>query len=172
MLLGPNGVDMSPIISCLCIAKRSPRPRFYSWYSISAHFIQMWLCLFWSVLTVLSLALVIAALIHSYFSASVYECSLFIIMWPAGDRLHPFQKSAWVLLWRYRQIWGSCGLMVRESDSYSKGFVSFESRAGRICGGGGVKGGECTVHSHPQYHDWAALEQGTEPSTAHRVPAA
>ncbi len=56
---------------------------------------------------------------------------------------------------------GGChGLMVRELDSKSKG-CEFESRAGRNCRGVNVQ------HSlHPQYHDWGALEQGTEPLNA------
>ncbi len=67
--------------------------------------IQMWLCLFCTVWTDLSLALVIAALIHSYFRASVYECRLFAIMWPAGDRLHPFHKvHEWACMCAFMKI--------------------------------------------------------------------
>lgn len=67
--------------------------------------IQMWLCLFCTVWTDLILALVIAALIHSFFSASVYECRLFAIMWPAGDRLYPFHKAhEWVCMCAFMKI--------------------------------------------------------------------
>ncbi len=42
----------------------------------------------------------------------------------------------------------------------------------QVSGPAGIVGGgsECTALSPPQYHDWGALEQGTEPPTAPRAP--
>ncbi len=61
--------------------------------------------------------------------------------------------------------WGSRGLMVRESDLWSKG-CGFESQVRQ-----GLKVGTVNEqHSlHLQYHDWGALEQGTEPPIAPRA---
>ncbi len=58
---------------------------------------------------------------------------------------------------------GECrGLMVRESDLQSKG-CGFESQVRQ-----GLKVGIVNEQHflHLQYHDWGALEQGTEPPTA------
>ncbi len=76
----------------------------------------------------------------------------------------------WEILWKLnmKQIkrhvglynWASCGLMVRESDSLSKG-CEFESWTGRNCRWGELM--YSALSSHPQYHNLAALEQGTAP---------
>ncbi len=58
-------------------------------------------------------------------------------------------------------------LMVTELDSLSKG-CEFESRAGRNCNWGEWMSSALCLHL--QYHDWGALEQGTEPPTAPRAP--
>ncbi len=61
---------------------------------------------------------------------------------------------------------GSRGLMV-ESWTPNRKVVSSSLGPAGIVGGGS----ECPVLSlHLQYHDWGALEQGTEPPTAPRAP--
>ncbi len=66
----------------------------------------------------------------------------------------------------YCKLGASHGLIVRESDLYPKG-CGFESQDQKGLSVGGVNN-QRSLHS--QYHDWGALEQGTEPPTAPRAP--
>ncbi len=71
----------------------------------------------------------------------------------------------WIIAASGEKFWASRGLMVRESDLQSKG-CRFESQVRQ-----GLKVGIVNErHSlHLQYHDWGALEQGTEPPIAPRA---